>query len=97
MHNPGIENPASPGRLRVITKEMGRALVVSFSSHQSFSKTLQDSSCKLFHKFIHRNLSAFVMTETELNDIAAAAIIGLNNSPVNGYRMPAAKGTPSAL
>ena len=29
--------------------------------------------------------------------IAAAAIIGFSSSPVNGYRTPAASGTPSAL
>ena len=41
--------------------------------------------------------SAFPITETELNAIAAAAIIGFNNKPNNGYKMPAAIGTPSAL
>jgi hypothetical protein len=37
------------------------------------------------------------MTETELNVIAALAMIGLNSSPVNGYSAPAAIGTPRAL
>jgi hypothetical protein len=31
-----------------------------------------------------RSLSALVMTETELKVIAALAIIGLSNSPING-------------
>ncbi len=43
------------------------------------------------------NLSAFQTTETELNAIAALAIIGLNNTPKNGYRTPAAIGTPNTL
>lgn len=40
-----------------------------------------------------RNRSALPITETELKLIAAAAIIGLSNSPKNGYRIPAAIGT----
>ena len=37
------------------------------------------------------------MTETELKLIAAAAIIGLNRIPKNGYKTPAAIGTPIEL
>ena len=44
-----------------------------------------------------RSRSAFVMTETELNVIAALARIGLSSRPMKGYRMPAATGTPSVL
>ena len=36
-------------------------------------------------------------TLTEEKAIAAAAIIGLNSQPVNGYRTPAARGIPIAL
>ncbi len=36
------------------------------------------------HKVSLRNLSALVMTETELKVIAALAIIGLSSSPMNG-------------
>ena len=46
---------------------------------------------------ICRSRSAFEMTDTELNVIAALAIIGLSNNPVNGYSTPAAIGTPSRL
>src|ERR1035437_3644854 len=42
-----------------------------------------------------RRRRAFVITDTELKLIAAAAIIGLSNRPKNGYRIPAAMGTPS--
>lgn len=52
---------------------------------------------RFFHNRVHRNLKAFMMTETELSDIAAAAIIGLRSSPVIGYSTPAASGTPNAL
>ena len=39
--------------------------------------------------------SAFVITDTDDNDIAAPASIGLSNATQNGYKMPAAIGTPS--
>ena len=50
----------------------------------------------IFHYFL-LNRNAFVITETELKLIAAAAIIGLSNIPKNGNRIPAATGTPSEL
>jgi hypothetical protein len=37
------------------------------------------------------------ITETELNVMAALAIIGLNRVSKNGYRMTAAMGTPKTL
>ncbi len=43
------------------------------------------------------SLSALPITETELKLMAAAAIIGLSNSPKIGYRTPAAIGTPRLL
>src|SRR5687767_4067368 len=50
-----------------------------------------------FHRETLLNRSALPMTETELNVIAALAIIGLSSSPNQGYRMPAAIGTPATL
>ena len=44
-----------------------------------------------------RSRRAFPMTETELRLIAAAANIGDSNMPKNGYRTPAAIGTPAVL
>ena len=44
-----------------------------------------------------RSLKAFAITETELKVIAALAIIGLNSRPNQGYRIPAATGTPATL
>jgi hypothetical protein len=44
-----------------------------------------------------RRRSAFAMTDTELNVIAALAIIGLSSKPNTGYNTPAATGTPSTL
>ena len=46
---------------------------------------------------IRRNLSALPITDTELNVIAALAIIGLSRSPATGYKAPAAIGTPTTL
>lgn len=40
---------------------------------------------------------AFPITETELKLIANAAIIGDNKIPKNGYKTPAAIGTPKVL
>ena len=47
--------------------------------------------------FTARNRSAFVITETELKLMAAAAIMGFKSKPKNGNRTPAAIGTPIAL
>jgi len=44
-----------------------------------------------------RRRRALVITETELKLMAAAAKIGLSSRPKNGYRTPAAMGTPIAL
>src|SRR5262245_4190679 len=44
-----------------------------------------------------RSRSAFAITETELNVMAALAIMGLRSRPSEGYRTPAAMGTPSTL
>jgi hypothetical protein len=46
---------------------------------------------------VFRSRSAFVITDTELKLIAAAAIMGLKSNPENGYRIPAAIGTPIEL
>ena len=49
------------------------------------------------HSSARRKRSALLITDTELNVIAALAIIGLSSSPNHGYRMPAAIGTPATL
>ncbi|CAM4291367.1 hypothetical protein COAQ111491_15450 [Comamonas aquatilis] len=41
--------------------------------------------------------SALKITDTELKLIASAAIMGDSSHPVNGYRTPAAIGTPMPL
>ena len=43
------------------------------------------------------NLKALVRTDTELNAIAAAAIIGFNRGPPKIYSKPAAMGMPAVL
>lgn len=49
------------------------------------------------HSLSCRSRRAFPMTDTELNVIAALAIIGLSNTPKIGYSSPAAIGTPKTL
>ncbi len=49
------------------------------------------------YTFACRSRNALATTETELNDIAAAAITGDSRTPKKGYRMPAATGTPRLL
>ena len=44
-----------------------------------------------------RRRSELPITDTEDSAIAAEAMIGLSNQPVNGYNTPAASGTPAAL
>ncbi len=41
--------------------------------------------------------SELLRTETELNAIAAPAMMGESNHPVNGYNAPAARGMPRVL
>lgn len=55
------------------------------------------SQSRAAHKATRRSRSALAITETELKLMATAAIMGLNNTPRNGYRTPAAIGTPAAL
>lgn len=43
------------------------------------------------------NLSELLTTETELNDIAAAANTGFKRIPKKGYKTPAAMGIPITL
>ena len=50
-----------------------------------------------FHSATWRNRKALLTTDTELRLMAAAAIIGLRSIPKNGYKTPAAIGTPNAL
>jgi len=57
----------------------------------------QERCLTRFHSSILRRRSEFVMTDTELKLIAAAAMIGESSRPKNGYRTPAAIGTPAAL
>ncbi len=49
------------------------------------------------YSFVFRNRSAFVMTDTELKLMAAAAMMGLSRIPNFGYSTPAAIGTPTEL
>jgi hypothetical protein len=49
------------------------------------------------HGLKRLSIDAFVTTETELNAIAPAAIIGLRSQCVAGYRMPAAIGIDAVL
>ena len=46
-------------------------------------------------KLLNRN--EFIITETELKLIAAAAIMGDNNIPKTGYKTPAATEIPNTL
>ena len=49
------------------------------------------------HRRAARRRSALPITETELNDIARAATMGLSRMPKTGYSAPAAIGMPIAL
>lgn len=50
-----------------------------------------------FYNLTRLSRSAFVITDTELKLIAAAAMTGESRIPKNGYSRPAAIGTPSEL
>lgn len=50
-----------------------------------------------FYNCTRFSLSELLITETELKLIAAAAMIGDNKIPKNGYSTPAAIGMPAVL
>ncbi len=52
------------------------------------------TASSLLYSSTLRKRRAFAITETELKLIAAAATIGFNSNPNNGYSTPAASGTP---
>ena len=58
---------------------------------------LEAYTMDLYFRFSPLSRRALVMTETELKDMAAPAIMGLNRTPMNGYSIPAAIGIPIAL
>ena len=49
------------------------------------------------HSLTFRSRRALPITDTELNVIAAAAIMGLSSNPNTGYSAPPAIGIPMAL
>jgi hypothetical protein len=51
----------------------------------------------MIYNFTRLSLSELLITDTELKLMAAAAIIGDNNIPKNGYNTPAATGIPAML
>ena len=55
------------------------------------------SFAPLSHSPRRRSRSALLMTDTELNVMAALAIMGLRSSPHTGYSTPAAIGIPMTL
>jgi hypothetical protein len=82
---PSTTNHLSGAALRLFTisvSEKGRKLTGSRLRSQIFA---------------FRSLRAFPITETELRLIAALANIGLRRMPNQGYRNPAATGTPAKL
>lgn len=72
-------------------------LAALISRHQMNSITAGPLQQSPDHSTTLRNRRAFEMTDTELNVIAALANMGLSNNPTNGYRTPAATGTPTRL
>lgn len=66
-------------------------------SHMALGSPHPISSSRHNQSLAVRSLREFPMTETELKLMAAAAIMGFSSNPTNGYRTPAASGTPRAL
>jgi hypothetical protein len=86
----GVENKAARIRRR-------RQYVLVRQGAEDEVNTIIGSSADRNHSFTRLNRKAFVITDTELKLIAAAAMIGDSNKPKNGYSNPAAIGTPSML
>ena len=86
----------SPTNIEIASRVVIR-LNVEISPTEIRRVTIFRNEEALVYSLIDRNRSAFAITETELKLIATPAIIGLSTMPKNGYRTPAAIGTPSAL
>ena len=98
------------GRL-VADRGRGRLIAIHLADHpEGGSRREQESEDERVTAELHnspsipvpysstrRSLRAFPITDTELNVMAALAIIGLSSSPNHGYRIPAATGTPATL
>ena len=70
-----------------LTSALGRTLpfkTLARSICRQRAKSGHSNIICFYHKFICFNLSALAITETELRLIAAAAIIGESNNPING-------------
>lgn len=66
-------------------------------NHLRFIRFIRVYSRAINQSLAFRNRSAFSMTDTELNVIAALAIIGESSKPNIGNSTPAAMGTPTML
>jgi len=64
---------------------------------ESFSMILPLNDLQKRFLYFFLNLNAFVITDTELKLMAAAAMTGPSRMPKKGYNTPAATGTPTEL
>jgi hypothetical protein len=80
-----------------LAKGSHHSSVSHVNTHPARRGSTDPTRCPRHHRFTRRNRSALPITDTELKLMAAAASIGLSNSPVNGYSTPAAIGTHAAL
>lgn len=89
------------GTLGVVTVRLARPLTSNSKSFAvraiSQSHSINSNTQLFWPSLITRKRSALTITLTEDNDMAAAAKIGDRSMPANGYKTPAAMGTPAAL
>lgn len=92
-------SPAATGtRYRGLLRSADLALLnKNLASYQPIAYRHLDRCQNNYDSRMPRRRNALAITETELSAIAAAATIGLSNSPRLGYSTPAASGTPAAL
>lgn len=92
---PFDETKASVSRMKV---NRNRLLITDISDpYMIFVMRCADCSWYYLVKVMRRSRLALLTTVSEDIAIAAPAIIGLSNSPKNGYSAPAATGMPSVL
>lgn len=92
--------------ITIFNEWLGRSEALQPSVLQRSVEATDKRSKEMFerftcHMFVHiptfLKRSEFVITDTELKLIAAAAMMGESRMPKNGYRTPAAIGIPAAL
>ncbi len=101
MHDLFFENQQSLGEALFVklagALDLPSAQLKTAVVERKYQARVQGDFAAGIHNLAARSRSAFVITETELKLMAAAAIMGFSSRPNAGKSTPAASGTPTTL